>query len=79
MVQGAHGPDARRGAFSSVPALIDAMELWIEHRNDDPMPFVSHAEADKIIGNARRGNIALTAVKYPTHDEATDAPQRPAV
>jgi transposase len=58
----------RRGAFSSLPALIDAIELWVEHWNDDPKPFVWHTEADKIIEKVRRGRSALTAVKSATHD-----------
>ena len=45
----------RRGAFSSLPALVDAIELWVEHWNDDPKPFVWHAEADKILEKVRRG------------------------
>ena len=45
----------RRGVFCSLPALIDAIELWVEHWNDDPKPFVWHAEADKIIEKVRRG------------------------
>jgi len=32
----------RRGTFNSVAALIDAIELWVEHWNDDPKPFVWH-------------------------------------
>jgi len=30
----------RRGVFTSVPQLIEAIELWAEHWNDDPKPFV---------------------------------------
>ena len=58
----------RRGVFSSVPAFIDAIELWIEHWNDDPRPFMWHAEADKIIEKVRRGRAALTEVKSATQD-----------
>ena len=58
----------RRGAFSSVPALIDAIETWAEHWNDDPKPFVWHAEADKIIEKVRRGRATLTRIKSATHD-----------
>jgi transposase len=58
----------RRSAFSSVAALIEAIELWAEHWNDDPKPFVWHAEADKIIAKVRRGREALTRVKSATHD-----------
>ena len=48
------------------PALIDAIETWAEHWNDDPKPFVWHAEADKIIEKVRRGRAALTEVKSAT-------------
>ena len=58
----------RRGAFSSVPALVQAIELWAEHWNDDPKPFVWHAEADKIIEKVRRGRATLIRIKSATHD-----------
>jgi transposase len=58
----------RRDAFSSVPALIDAIELWAEHLNDDPKPFLWHAEADKIIDKVRRERATLTRIKSATHD-----------
>ena len=58
----------RRGVFCSLPALIDAIELWVEHWNDDPKPFVWHAEADKIIEKVRRGRAALTEVISATPD-----------
>lgn len=58
----------RRGAFSSVAALIDAIETWAEHWNDDPKPFIWHAEADKIIEKVRRGRATLTRIKSATHD-----------
>jgi transposase len=58
----------RRGVFCSLPALIDAIELWVEHWNDDPKPFIWHAEADKIIEKVRRGRTALTQVNSTTHD-----------
>jgi hypothetical protein len=58
----------RRGAFCSVAALIDAIETWAEHWNDDPKPFIWHAEADKIIEKVRRGRATLTRIKSATHD-----------
>jgi hypothetical protein len=58
----------RRGVFCSPPALIDAIELWAEHWNDDPKPFIWHAEADKIIEKVPRGRAALTEVKSATQD-----------
>ncbi|MGH3850947.1 MAG: IS630 family transposase, partial [Pseudonocardiaceae bacterium] len=56
----------RRRAFSSVPALIDAIELWVEHWNDDPKPFQWHAAAEEILAKVRRGRAALTQVKSAT-------------
>jgi transposase len=58
----------RRAAFSSVPVLIEAIELWAEHWNDDPKPFIWHAQADKIIEKVRRGRVALTRAKSATRD-----------
>jgi transposase len=58
----------RRGVFGSLPALINAVELWIEHWNDDPSPFMWHAEAEQIIEKVRRGRATLTAVKSAPDD-----------
>jgi transposase len=57
----------RRGVFSSVAQLIDAIELWTEHWNDNPQPFVWHATAAEIIEKVRRGRDTLTQVKSATH------------
>ena len=57
----------RRGSFSSVDALKDAIELWTEHWNDDPKPFVWHKTATEIIEKVRRGRDALTQAKSATH------------
>ena len=43
----------RRGVFTSVPHLIEAIELWTEHWNDDPKPFVWHKPAEEIIEKVR--------------------------
>ena len=58
----------RKAAFSSVPQLVEAIELWAEHWNDNPKPFVWHAEANTIIEKVRRGRAVLTRVKSATHD-----------
>jgi transposase len=50
----------RDGSFDSVAALTDAIDLWAEHWNDDPKPFVWHTPAKKIIAKVRRGRAALT-------------------
>ncbi len=58
----------RRGAFTSVPDLIDAIETWVEHWNDDPKPFIWHKTADDIINKVRRGRASLARVKSATRD-----------
>ncbi len=58
----------RRGTFNSVGALIDAIETYVEHWNDDPKPFVWHKSAEEIITKVRRGRAALAQVKSATRD-----------
>jgi transposase len=58
----------RRGTFSSVDELIDAIETWAEHWNDNPKPFVWHKTAQEIIAKVRRGRSALTRAKSATSD-----------
>lgn len=50
----------RRGVFTSVIKLIDAIETWAEHWNDNPRPFIWHTPAQDIIAKVRRGRAALT-------------------
>jgi transposase len=56
----------RRGVFTSVAQLVEAIELWIEHWNDDPEPFIWHKTAEEIIAKVRRGRASLTRVKSAT-------------
>ena len=56
----------RRGVFTSIGALVDAIELWAEHWNDDPKPFVWHKPAAEIIDKVRRGRAALHQIKSAT-------------
>jgi transposase len=56
----------RRGVFTSVPDLIDAITTWADARNDDPTPFVWHAAADEILKKVRRGRRTLSQVKSKT-------------
>ena len=58
----------RRGAFTSVANLIDAVDTWVEHWNDDPKPLIWHKTDEGIITKVRSGRAALTQVKYATHD-----------
>ncbi len=57
----------RRGVFSSVEALTEAIELWAEHWNDDPKPFVWRKIAEEIIEKVRRGRAALHQVHATPH------------
>ena len=56
----------RRGTFTSVPALVEAIDMWVEHWNQDPKPFVWHKAAQEIIEKVRRGRAALHEIKSAT-------------
>ena len=58
----------RRDSFTSVTQLIDAIEQWTEHWNNDPKPFIWHKTAEEIITKVQRGRAPLTAVT----ESATD-------
>ena len=53
----------RRGVFSSVAQLIEAIEIWTEHWNDDPKPFVWHKPAEEIMEKVHRGRATLHQIK----------------
>jgi transposase len=50
----------RRGTFNSVSQLIEAIDTWVEHWNDDPKPFIWRKPAEEILAKVRRGRAALT-------------------
>ena len=57
----------RRGTFNSVDQLVDAIELWVDHWNDDPKPFIWRKPAEEILAKVRRGRAALaTQIKSAT-------------
>ena len=56
----------RRGVFCSVDALVEAIETWAEHWDDDPKPFVWRKKADEIVAKVRRGRAALASVNSAT-------------
>jgi transposase/transposase-like protein len=57
----------RRGTFNSVGQLVDAIELWVDHWNDDPKPFIWKKPAEEILAKVRRGRAALaTQIKSAT-------------
>ena len=49
----------RRGAFQSVPQLIDAVMCYIDQHNRDPKPFVWRKTAEEIIEKVGRARLAL--------------------
>jgi len=52
----------RRGSFTSVQELTDAIQEFIDVHNDHPKPFVWTATTDEIIEKVQRGRVALKAV-----------------
>ena len=58
----------KRGVFGSVGDLVEAIEIWAEHWNDDPKPFVWTKTAEAILTKARRARAALnTSAIAATH------------
>ena len=49
----------RRSSFGSVPELIEAIEAYIAHHNEEPIPFIWTKTAKQIITKVRRGRVAL--------------------
>lgn len=56
----------RRGVFTSVADLIDAITLWAQHWNADPKPFIWKATAEDIITKVQRGRDTLHRIKTQT-------------
>jgi transposase/transcriptional regulator with XRE-family HTH domain len=56
----------RRGTFTSVAELIEAITSWTDHGNRNPIPFVWHAAAADIIEKVRRGRNTLSQLKSIT-------------
>ncbi|MGC8628064.1 MAG: transposase, partial [Acidimicrobiales bacterium] len=53
------GKRLRRGSFSSVAQLIEAIEGYIAHNNKDPKPYEWTKSAAEIIEKVKRGRVAL--------------------
>jgi transposase len=51
----------RRGVFTSVPDLIDAIQEYLDAYNEDPKPFVWSATVDSIIEKVNRCKAILEA------------------
>ena len=56
----------RRGVFTSVADLTEAITTWAEHWNTDPKPFIWKATADDIITKVQRGRDTLHQIKSQT-------------
>jgi transposase len=56
----------RRGVFTSVADLSEAITTWAEHWNTDPKPFIWKATAEDIIAKVRRGRATLHQIKTQT-------------
>lgn len=49
----------RRGVFKSVADLMEAIQAYIQHHNQNPKPFVWTAKAEDIIAKYRRAKAVL--------------------
>ena len=58
----------RRGAFTSVANLIDAIETWVESLERRPEAVRLAPDREEIVTKVRRGRATLTQVKSATHD-----------
>jgi transposase len=56
----------RRGVFTSVADLTEAITTWAEHWNTDPKPFIWKATAEDIITKVRRGRETLNRINSQT-------------
>ena len=56
----------RRGRFTSVDQLKEALGAWTEHWNDSPKPFVWTKTAEEIITKVARGRETLHQIKTAT-------------
>ena len=57
----------RRGAFTSVADLTEAITTWAKHWNENPKPFIWKATAEDIITKVQRGRATLHQIKTQTH------------
>ena len=56
----------RRGVFTSVDNLTQAITIWAEHWNSDPKPFIWKATAEDIIKKVSRGRETLRQINSST-------------
>lgn len=51
----------RRGVFTSVPALIQAIDQYVAHHNINPKPFIWTKSAHDILQKVIRANQKLSS------------------
>jgi len=59
----------RRGSFANVEALVEAIEGFIAHHDENPHTFIWTAEPEKIIKKVERARATLDAIR--NHQDAT--------
>jgi hypothetical protein len=57
----------RRDSFHNVGELIEAINTWTDHWNQNPKPFIWHKTAQEIITKFQRGRATLHPTKTATH------------
>jgi hypothetical protein len=57
----------RRGVFTSVSDLVDAITSWATCWNNDPKAFIWHKAGDEITEKVRRGRATLHQIKSATY------------
>jgi len=57
----------RRGIFTSVAELTEAITTWAAHWNTDPKPFIWKATTQDVIAKVQRGRTTLHQIKTQTH------------
>jgi transposase len=53
----------RRGAFASVPELIQAIDDFLAHWNRNPKPFIWTATVERIMGKLKRAKATLEKIQ----------------
>jgi hypothetical protein len=56
----------RRGAFTSVPGSVAAMDDYVAHHNTDPKPFIWTKSARDILQKVIRANSRLCSRQNET-------------
>lgn len=59
---------SKHGVFASLAELIEALDVWTSHWNDDPRPFMWTKTANEIITKVKRGRARLNHVTKSATD-----------